>query len=162
VQPGDVLHATVTVAGHRVLVDLENLTEHHRFHKTLFTSSIDVSSAEWILEAPSECLNQFSCQTLPLADFGSLSFASARAVSATGAAGSILDRNWNRTRIKLTPGAQRFIVARNTSATVGRATPSPLRGGGKGFDVTYATAATRPQSFAPRRSHLAAAGYLQH
>jgi Peptidase A4 family len=162
VQPGDVMHAAVSVVGRRVVVELDNLTRHHSFQKTLYASSLDVSSAEWIVEAPSQCISQFACQALPLADFGSVTFASARATSAAGALGSILSRHWNRTRIKLTPGGQRFIVSRGTSDTTGTAAPSSLRSGGSEFNVTYATASVSPgQSFARRQSHLAAA-YLQH
>jgi hypothetical protein len=161
VAPGDVMRATVTVTGHRVVVDLDNLTTHHRFHKTLDTDSIDVSSAEWIVEAPSECISQFSCQALPLADFGSITFASATAAAVSGPPGAIADSGWGRTRIRLTPGNQSFIVARNTSDTTGTAAPSALRGGGSGFDVTYAAAsASVPQGFA--RDSSVRAGHVQH
>jgi hypothetical protein len=161
VAAGDVMRATVTVTGHRVVVDLDNLTTHHRFRKMLEAASIDISSAEWIVEAPSQCISQFSCQALPLADFGSLTFASATASPITGPAGAITDSRWSRTRIQLTPGNQRFILARNTSDTAGAAAPSALRGGGRRFDVTYATAsAPVPQGFA-RESRLRAA-YVQH
>jgi hypothetical protein len=162
VQPGDVMHATVTVAGHRVVFDLEDLTRHRTFHKTSYAPSIDVSSAEWIVEAPSECVSQFACQTLPLADFGSVTFASATATSVGGTAGSILNSAWSRTKIRLTPGAQRFIVARSTSDSAITAAPSPLRRGGTQFDVTYATASVQgTQSLSPRQSRLRAA-YLEH
>jgi hypothetical protein len=162
VAPGDVMHATVTVVGHRVAFDLEDLTRHHTFHRTSYAPSIDVSSAEWIVEAPSECVSQFACQTLPLADFGSVTFASATATSVGGTAGSILDSGWSRTKIKLAPGVQRLIVARNTSDSAVTAAPSPLRGGGTQFDVTYATASVQgSQSLAPRQSRLRAA-YLEH
>jgi hypothetical protein len=161
VAPGDVMHATVTVTGHRVVVDLVNLTQRHRFQRTFETSAIDVSSAEWIVEAPSQCISQFSCQALPLADFGSLTFASATASPTTGAAGAITDPRWSRTRIRLTPGNQRFILARNTSDTAGAAAPSALRGGGSRFDVTYATASAPPPQGLARESRLRAA-YVQH
>jgi hypothetical protein len=161
VAPGDVMRATVTVTGQRVVVDLDNLTTHHRFHKTLETGSIDVSSAEWIVEAPSQCINQFACQALPLADFGSVAFASATVTPVTGPAGTIVDSRWGRTKIRLTPGNQSFIVARNTSYTAGTAAPSPLRAGGSGFDVLYATATAQPAPGFARESRLRA-GYVQH
>jgi peptidase A4-like protein len=163
VQPGDVMHATVTVTGHRVVVELDNLTRHHTFRKTLHSPAIDVSSAEWILEAPSECISQYSCQALPLANFGSITFGSASVVTANGAAGTIARGAWTRTRIKLTPGAQRLIVSRNSTDTGGAAVPSALRGGGSAFDVTFATAPAQSQARqayvreSPRRT-----GYLRH
>jgi hypothetical protein len=161
VAPGDVMHATVTVTGRRVVVELDNLTQHHQFHKAFEAASMDVSSAEWIVEAPSQCISQFACQALPLADFGSITFASATAAATTGQSGTIADSRWGRTRIRLTPGNQRFIVARNTSDTAGSAAPSALRGGGSGFDVTYATASAQPAPGLARDSRLRA-GYVRH
>jgi Peptidase A4 family len=163
VRPGDVVHANVTVLGHKVTVALENLTLHRTFRKTMVASSIDVSSAEWIVEAPSECISQFACQALPLANFGSVTFDSATARSTAGATGSILDSSWWRTKIELTPSAERFIVARQTSDSAGTATPSTLRSGGRAFDVTYSTVAVTPQQQfdGTRRSRLRAA-YIEH
>jgi hypothetical protein len=162
VGPGDLMHSTVTVTGHRVVVELDNLTRHHSFRKTLYTAAIDVSSAEWIVEAPSQCISEYSCQALPLANFGSISFDSASVVAANGAAGTIAGGPWARTKIRLTPGAQRLIVSRDSTDTAGTAAPSALRGGGSAFDVTFATASTQPsQGYASRESRLRA-GYLEH
>ncbi len=161
VRPGDAMHALVIVTGHQVVVELDNLSQHHTFRKTLYAPAIDVSSAEWIVEAPSECLSQFACQALPLANFGSVSFDSATAVTTDGAAGSIAGSAWGRTKIKLTPGTQRFIVARGSSDTGGTAAPSALRGGGKRFDVIYATAPTQPSPAFARDTRVRA-GYIQH
>ncbi|HUA03378.1 MAG TPA: G1 family glutamic endopeptidase [Solirubrobacteraceae bacterium] len=162
VQPGDVVHATVTVAGHQVTLVLQNRTRHRTFRKTVFAPSIDVSSAEWIVEAPSECINQFACQALPLANFGSVAFDSATATSTTGAKGSILDRKWWRTQIRLTPGAQRLIVTRQESDSAGMATPSTLGAAGRQFDVTYSSVAVAPQTFAGTRQSRLRAAYVEH
>jgi hypothetical protein len=162
VQPGDVMHAVVTVTGHRVQIELDNLTRHQSFDKTLSSSSIDVSSAEWIVEAPSECLSQFSCRALPLADFGSVLFHSAAATTLAGRVGAIENRHWWRTRIDLIGGAQGLIVARNSSATVGSAAPSPLSGGGKSFDVTYAPAPAPIGPPSAPGATAARAGYIVH
>jgi hypothetical protein len=161
VQPGDVMHAAVTVTGHRVVVELDNLTRHHRFRKTLHSAAIDVSSAEWILEAPSECLSQDSCQALPLANFGSITFDSAGVVAANGTAGTIARGDWLRTKIKLTPGAQRLIVSRDSTDTGGAAVPSALRVGGSAFEVIFATAPAQSRRAYVRESRLST-GYLEH
>jgi peptidase A4-like protein len=161
VRPGDVMHATVTVAGHRVVVELENLTSHHGFRRTLHTPAIDVSSAEWILEAPSECISQYSCQALPLANFGSITFDSASVVTATGTAGTIAHGGWLRTKIRLTPGAQRLIVSRNSTDTAGAAAPSALRSDGSAFDVTFAAASGQARRPLAREARVRA-GYLKH
>jgi hypothetical protein len=161
VQPGDVMRAAVSVTGHRVDVELDDLTSHHSFRKSLYTAAIDVSSAEWIVEAPSECISQFTCQALPLANFGSITFGSANAMSANGAAGTIAGGDWARTKITLTPGPQRLIVSRNSTDTAGMAAPSALRGGGSAFDVTFATAANHSSQARARESRVRA-GYLEH
>ena len=164
VNPGDVMHATVTVTGHTVVFALDDETSHRRFHKTLNAPSIDVSSAEWIVEAPSECLGQNACQALPLADFGSVPFDSATATTSDGTAGSIADPLWGRTTIDLIASTQRMLVARSATGVLGTAAPSPLTGGGRSFYVTYAPAPAPEQgsqSFARRLARLSA-GYLEH
>lgn len=162
VSPGDVIRATVSVTGHRVVIELDNETSHHSFRRTMSALSVDVSSAEWIVEAPSECVSQFACQALPLANFGSVSFASATATARSGAVGTIANHRWSRTRIDLIAGAQRMIVARNTSDVPGTAAPSPLQTGGSGFDVTYAAAAPGGPQPLVRGATAARAGYLEH
>jgi Peptidase A4 family len=161
VAPGDAMHATVTVTGHQVVVELDNLTRHTRFRKTLRSAAIDVSSAEWILEAPSECISQYTCHALPLANFGSITFDSASAVAANGTTGTIAGGPWTRTKIKLTPGAQRLIVSRDSTDSAGTASPSALRGGGSAFDVTFAAASAASRQAYARESRVRA-GYLEH
>ena len=165
VRPGDAIHASVTVAGTRVVVELDNLTTHHRFRKTLHTEAIDVSSAEWIVEAPSECIGQYTCQALPLANFGSVVFESAKVSTTNGTVGTISGTEWARTKITLTPGSQSLIVARGSSDTAGTAAPSVLRGGGSAFGVTFATAPvqSRPATARDARVRVGASpGYIRH
>jgi Peptidase A4 family len=162
VAPGDVIHATVTVIGHRVTIDLDDLTTNRGFHKTLNAPSIDVGSAEWIVEAPSECLGQFACQALPLADFGSVSFDSASATSLNGKVGPIASRRWGRTTIDLIAASQRMILAHNTSGVLGSAAPSPLSSGGTSFDVTYAATPSQDSQSYARRLARVSAGYIEH
>jgi hypothetical protein len=163
VAPGDEIHATVTVTGHRVVFDLTNLTQYRHFHKSLYAPAIDVSSAEWIVEAPSACLSQFACQALPLANFGTVTFGSVGAASTSGPAGTIVDSRWGRTKIRLTPGGQRFIATANTGdLAAGTAAPSSLRSRGGAFDVTYAAVPVQSgRSFRSRQS-LLRASYLKH
>jgi hypothetical protein len=162
VQPGDAMHAVVTVSGHRVVVELDDLTSHHSFRRVLHSAAIDVSSAEWIVEAPSQCISQFTCQALPLANFGLVSFASSTAVATGGTTGSIASNAWGRTKIKLTPGSQALIVSRNSSDAAGAAAPSALRGDGTSFDVTYAAAPAQSKRRALARESRVRAGYIEH
>jgi Peptidase A4 family len=162
VEPGDAIHATVTVTGHRVTIGLDDETSGRSFHKTLNASSIDVSSAEWIVEAPSECVTQYACQALPLADFGSVPFASASATSKSGAVGTIANPRWARTRIDLIAGAERLIVARNASDASGTAAPSALQSSGSAFDVTYAAPSSQGEQPQLRAQPDVRAGYIRH
>jgi hypothetical protein len=139
VRAGDTMAATVTVTGHKVVILLKDQTRHKSVTKTLHASSIDVSSAEWIAEAPSECGNANSCQTLPLADFGSTNFAFAYADTIAGRAGAIANKGWDTTRITLVSGGRRFVGHHNGAGGDGEATPSKLTGKGSAFTVTYSS-----------------------
>ena len=57
VHPGDLMRARVTVTGRQVVISLDDVTRHTGFKKTLNANVIDVSSAEWIAEAPSQCVS---------------------------------------------------------------------------------------------------------
>jgi len=137
VHPGDQLRASVTVVGQTVTMLLNDLSRHRRFVKTLPTSDLDISSAEWIVEAPSSCFSAGSCITLPLANFGSARFDLASADSTTGHTGSIVNRAWDSTEISLAPAARHFIATRNLGVVSGSAAPSVLTPNGRSFTVTY-------------------------
>jgi hypothetical protein len=122
--PGNQISANVTVNGRLVIVKLKNLTRKTSFTKRLFMASPDVSSAEWIAEAPSACTSSGDqCRTLPLADFGTVAFTSAKALAA-GHGGVIVDDAWAATAIEL-------------DAFTG-ALPSDLAADGASFSVTVA------------------------
>jgi Peptidase A4 family len=122
--PGNRISANVTVNGQLVIVNLKNLTRKTSFTKRLFMSAPDVSSAEWIAEAPSACTSSGQCKTLPLANFGTVSFTSALALLAAGHGGAIVDDAWASTAIEL-------------RAFTG-AVPSELAPDGASFSVTWA------------------------
>ena len=77
VRPGDTMSAAVTVSGHLVKLFIADRTQGTSFSKQLRVDQVDVSSAEWIVEAPSACVDNGGCRALPLADFGTTSFANA-------------------------------------------------------------------------------------
>jgi Peptidase A4 family len=121
--PGNTISANVTVNGQLVIVKLQNLTRKTSFTKRLFMASPDVSSAEWIAEAPSTCTSSGDrCRTLPLANFGTVAFTSAKAL-ASGHGGVIVDDAWAATAIEL-------------RAFTG-AVPSELAPDGASFSVTW-------------------------
>jgi hypothetical protein len=139
IHPGDLVNASVRSAGGAVVVSIRDVSTHHRFQKTFHPSGVDVSSAEWILEAPSACIfGSTACQTLPLTDFGQAVFSSARAQTATGRVGTISNSGWHRTKINLTAQGQVFSGNRPGVTTLGAsATPSKLNSFGGSFKVTY-------------------------
>jgi hypothetical protein len=136
VRPGDTLKATVTVVGHQVTLSLRNLTRHRLFTKKLRASSIDVSSAEWILETPSVCNANNLCQVLPLADFGNAWVTAASATTTRGNKGTIANRAWDTSKITLSSTGRTF-VNQGPEATVSTASPSSLSPGGGTFSITY-------------------------
>jgi hypothetical protein len=143
IDPGDRMGATVTVIGHRATLTLRDLTRHHSFSTTVGSRFIDVSSAEWIVEAPSDCLS--TCLTLPLANFGSAAFTAARAEGLDGHWGTITDAHWQSTEIRLVPGGAH---ASSAGFGPGIAAPSVLSAGGSAFSVSFA------RYGAPRRARL--------
>jgi hypothetical protein len=162
IHPGDVMTASVTVNRNRVSVSLYDVTRKHGFTKTVTRPTIDVSSAEWIVEAPSTCAAPNACQTLPLANFGSVEFSPALAMSTSGQAGGISDSAWQSTKIKLVPDARRFVLD-GAVAAVGAATPSALATNGRSFKVSYTPVSVSNASQAlARQSSSLRAGYLLH
>jgi peptidase A4-like protein len=160
VRPGDVVAANVTVDGGEVVMTLANDTLHRKFIKTLDASMLDLSSAEWIVEAPSSCSGVDAREMLPLADFGSVTFHRAAAESSTRHLGSISDRDWGRTLIRLRPGGQRFVADQGAAGSAGAASPSALSANGTAFRVTYWSLSVQANPFYSARA--VRAGYILH
>lgn len=160
VHPGDEIEASVSVSGRRVVLSLTDVTTHRSFSKAFRPSVIDVSAAEWILEAPSECVSANSCETLPLANFHSAAFSLAQAQALGGHLGAIADPAWDWTQIKLTPAGRRFVGL--DAGYSGAAIPSSLNAQGDGFTVNYSTVSTRRALRIASAAPLPRAGYIEH
>ena len=143
--PGDEVSASVTVRDHDVTLRIRDLTTGARFSHSQRAAIVDSSSADWIVEAPSECFASHGCHTLQLADFGSVAFSSATA-TARGHSGSISDPLWSASELELRESA--FDSALNTrnagaglqsvsSPGIIAATPSPLEPAAGAFSVTW-------------------------
>lgn len=158
VDPGDRMSASVSVKGHQAKLTLRDLTRRTSFTRSVRDKTVDVSSAEWIVEAPSECTSANSCQTLNLANFGTAAFSSARATSTTGHTGSISDRHWGTTKIMLATGQRQFIGSTSSAA---QASPSVLTAGGSAFSVTYQAAGSATTANRTRQAHISALGRLR-
>jgi hypothetical protein len=138
VHPGDVMAGRVTVAGNEVTLTLTDRTRHRTFTKTVLDHTIDITSADWIVEAPSECGgggNQ--CQPLSLADFGSETFARARAQTAASKTASISSKLWRTAVITLSPADSGRRFAGDVGGNEGESSPSPLTNAGTSFKLTY-------------------------
>lgn len=148
VRAGDKMAASVTVSGKRVRMRIMDLTRGTSQQKTVSASSVDLTSAEWIVEAPSLCqgttVSNAACFQTELADFGSTAFTSAKAMSSAGHVGGVGDPLWTPIAITLQPsGATSGGRGRFTGASFGggAAIPGALTTA-TSFGVTYADAAT--------------------
>jgi hypothetical protein len=140
---GDRIAAAVKVSGTSVTVTLRNLTTGKGFMKTLRMASPDVSSAEWIAEAPS-ALTPGGARILPLTDFGTVRFTGASATSTSGHTGAISDAAWSATRVDLAsetggPGGPGFGPFAPPNGGV-EAVSSALKAGGSAFSVRWSDA----------------------
>jgi hypothetical protein len=133
IAPGDTITAHIEASDATVALTIQNLTTGKSFLIRTTSFVLDLSSAEWIAEAPSVCIVR--CTPLPLANFGLVTFQHATAV--TGAhAGTIDDPAW--------------ISERTTLVTANRdpkGLPSALSTDGGSFSILWRE--TRP----PRRRH---------
>jgi hypothetical protein len=153
VHPGDAMTASVTAHGHDVTLRLRDVTTGARYSVTRRAGRVDVSSAEWIVEAPSVCLGARLCSTLPLTDFGSVafSFASATVGAHTGPAS---EPAWSATALELRQSAVRTVSApgrsgRAAPAALISAAPSALGSADGAFTVTWAEAGAEPETPGP-------------
>jgi hypothetical protein len=139
VEPGDAIDAAVTANGQRVTILLRDRTRRETFKRTFTMERPDVSTAEWIVEAPSACdASGARCQQLPVSNFGTVAFQKAHATTVRGHAGSISDSAWAPTTIELdqSSGGGRF----QPVASAAGATPSSLSADGSSFSVSYTEA----------------------
>jgi hypothetical protein len=152
VRPGDRMAASVRVSGHTVRLRLVDLTRNRSVTKRLRASAIDVTSADWIVEAPSACTSATSCRTLPLASFSPVTFAGAQATSTGGHTGKIADSGWSALALSLVADGRRtgppgFIGGPGAiPSAVEHAIPGALAATGDGFDVQFSESAAAARS----------------
>jgi hypothetical protein len=142
VRPGDVIAASVTARHTGVLVRLRNLTTGRRFSKQVHMQKPFASTAEWIAEAPSECGTD-GCHTLPLTNFGTVSFAGA-AAELGRYGGGISSARWSALEIELEGDFAGFTAS--TGPTFASASPSPLTSSASAFSVTWREMSAPPPS----------------
>jgi hypothetical protein len=145
VAPGDVITTSVNaLAGGTIELQVKDRTRHTTFTTERPFASPDLSSAEWIAEAPSDC-NRNHCRPIPLADFGSVGFTRIAALG-NGIGGTLTaNPGWTTIGITLEPGSGRgFFTGPNAVAPRGPAAgaaPSPLSANGRRFSVRWSMTA---------------------
>jgi hypothetical protein len=140
VHPGDKLSAKVSASGSTFTLTLNDQTTGQQATKSVDVPNADTSSAEWIAEAPSVCDSSGNCQTLSLADFGSVGFSGASA-TAGGHTGGISDPAWSASAVQLSGGAG-FVSdgSANAQPAAGGAQPSAVSSDGSSFSVAWQSA----------------------
>jgi Peptidase A4 family len=133
IRPGDRMSATVTVNRRTVLIRLRNVTTGRQFTKRLTMRKPDISSAEWIAEAPTGCDYVGNCTTLPLTNFGTVDFSHGTA-TVKGHRGRISDPVWAATPIELHGDLN---DPEHPSEAGANAIPGALRGDGGSFTVSW-------------------------
>jgi Peptidase A4 family len=156
VHPGDQITASVTVRGHSATLRLRDLSTGKRFTLTRHLAAMDISSAEWIVEAPSICSDSGPCKTKALTDFGQVAFSTTSA-TAHGHTGPIADPGWSVTALELrqsftTPHGHRGAKAVGTpSNNVIVAAPSSAANAQGAFAVRWQEQAVQGERSTPPR-----------
>jgi hypothetical protein len=141
ISPGDHITGKVSVEGTTVTVSLTDATTGQSATKSLRMNNPDVSTAEWIAEAPSSCDQTGNCAPLPLADFGTVQFSHASA-SSSGHTGTISDPLWRTQPVALSAGSAGYPQGFVSDQSSGGAQPSGLSTGGSAFSVSYVGSGT--------------------
>jgi len=141
IRAGDTITTSVNVAGTDVLVQIKNRTRRTSFTKHLTLQAPDLTSAEWIAEAPSTCGASGRCRVLPLANFTSVSF-SRVATIANAHGGTLSDPAWTAQPIQLVPDQGRLFFGTPGSQSTAGALPGAVSADGRGFSVAWQADAT--------------------
>jgi hypothetical protein len=137
ISPGDQMEASVTVIKTHVTLRVRDLTSGAYISKSLRMAKPDTSSADWIVEAPSNCDGDNHCVPLPLSNFGNVSFTNSTAATATHT-GPISDPTWSATQLELSGSAVRSGRGRYFGAIPeDSAVPTALSGLGNAFSVGW-------------------------
>jgi Peptidase A4 family len=139
IHPGDAIAASVAEQRGKTILQVRNLTTHAAKTKVLTISPLDLSSAEWIVEAPSNCIAGGRCTPLPLTDFGTIPFTKA-SVSTPGRQRMAIDaKPLNVTRLELRDYAEGRTgeQAEQAASTPATGVASALSAAGDAFTVTW-------------------------
>ena len=127
ISPGDAISAEVSADDSTVTLQLHDLTTGESAVTQSTMAEPDLTSAEWIAEAPSSCspFNPNGCTIRPLANFGTVAF-TAGSATADGHTGAITDPQWTAGAIQLVSLSGKPV-----------AQPSVISADGSSFAVTW-------------------------
>jgi hypothetical protein len=160
VHPGDAISASVAEKQGQTILQIRDLTSHVVRTAVRSASPLDLSSAEWIVEAPSICVSSERCNPLPLTDFGTISFSDASVSTTTTARAAIDARSLDVTQLELRdyangkPGPQ-------TPVTPATSVASALSATGNAFTVTWRPLAGEGAQEAPPHGLTSAAASIR-
>jgi len=139
IHPGDMITASVHATSDTVTVSLANTTTGaagFRHTQLMRSPRPDTGAAEWIAEAPSNCVSDTHCTPLRLTNFGQITFSAATA-SSIGSAGShsgpICDPAWHQYGMIVLQSRR----SASSAATPVLARPTELTPDGGSFTVSY-------------------------
>ena len=102
VVPGDTITGLVKIISPTLVeLRLQDRTRHWSFMRKITYSSQDTSTADWVVEAPADCIG-YLCHEANLANFGKVTMRDIKA-TAKGSTGTLTDPHWNVLAIKLVP-----------------------------------------------------------
>jgi hypothetical protein len=133
ITPGDTISATVDYVGsNQFALSITNVTTNSTFSTTQTSSTAQLSSAEWIQEAPSSFTG-----VLPLANFGTINFSGANAT--VNGTNSLADNAGSGTTLFQVDMANRNGSLKTTTSTLSdAATPAP-----SSFSVTFVSSGSK-------------------
>jgi len=144
IEPGDVMTASVSVKGKLVFLELRNETRGLLAVKVASSTNLDLSSAEWIAEAPSACWGT-ACRPVPLANFGTVAMSRVEATG-NGHRGGLADDTWDAVPIQLLSGGTQTIFPSpqgdvTYTSTAGTCRPTSPSAKGDSFTIGWAATA---------------------
>jgi hypothetical protein len=139
----------------QVELRLRDRTRGWTFMRKIAYSSSDTSTADWIVEAPAECVGYY-CYESNLTDFGKVEM---RAISAKaqGSAGTLVDPRWHVIPVRLVPSKllvptllpgpnaakSTTPVRKGRAQSPAGATPTPPSRDGRSFSLKWFPVANR-------------------
>ena len=137
IAPGNTITASVNIVanGTAAIFQIKNRTTKSSFTtQVALTSPPDLSSADWIVEAPTECA-QAVCLAVPLQWFTPISFSRIAALG-NGIGGTLTHLAWIPDRLELVPSTVLASSPSNAGAGAGAVTTGSTPGGGS-FQVLW-------------------------